>query len=88
MIDYQPILSAAKTDRADVTQLWIIHQLSPAWLVSLQDLSAGIVVQGFLRCGSSQEELARHAFQDLEVPRYTSHITEHQSFKRLSKKEQ
>ena len=46
----------------DVAQLWIIHRLSPAWLVSPQGLSAGIAVPGLLRSGSSLEELAVHAF--------------------------
>ena len=52
----------------DITQLRIIHRLSPAWLVSLQDPSAGIAVPGLLTRGSSSAKLARHVFQDLGVP--------------------
>ena len=70
----------------DVTQLQIIHRLSPAWLVSLQDLSAGIAVPGFLTRGSSSTKLARHAFQDLGVPECTFRTIKHHSYKHQPKK--
>ena len=70
----------------DVTQLRIIHRLSAAWLVSLQDLSAGIAVPGFLTRGSSSTKLARHAFQDLGVPECTFRTIKHQSYKHRPKK--
>ena len=44
----------------DVTQFWIVHRLSPAWLVSLHDLSAGIAVPGLSRRDSLSVELAVH----------------------------
>ena len=72
----------------DVTQLRIIHRLSPAWLVQLQDLSAGIAVPGLLTRGSSSTKLARHAFQDLGDPECTFHTTKHHSYKHRSKKKQ
>ena len=70
----------------DVTQLRIIHRLSPAWLVSLQDLSAGIAVPGLLTRGSSSTKLARHAFQDLGVRECTFRTIKHQSYKHRPKK--
>ena len=70
----------------DVRQLRIIHRLSPAWLVSLQDLSAGIAVPGLLTRGSSSTKLARHAFQDLGVPECTFRTIKHQSYKHRPKK--
>ena len=65
----------------DVTQILIVHRLSSAWLVSLQDLSAGIAVPGLSTHGSSWAELAVHVFSDLEVPGRTFHKEEHQSYK-------
>ena len=70
----------------DVTQLRIIPRLSPAWLVSLQDLSAGIAVPGLLIRGSSSTKLARHAFQDLGVRECTFRTIKHQSYKHRPKK--
>ena len=70
----------------DVTQLRIIHRLSPAWLVSLQDPSAGIAVPGLLTRASSSTKLARHAFQDLGVPECTFRTTKHHSYKHPPKK--
>ena len=70
----------------DVTQLRIIHRLSPAWLVSLQDLSAGIAVPGLLTRGSSSTKLARHAFQDLGVRECTFRTIKHHSYKHQPKK--
>ena len=70
----------------DVTQLRIIHRLSPAWLVSLQDLSAGIAVPGLLTRGSSSTKLARHAFQDLGVSECTFLTIKHHSYKHRPKK--
>ena len=70
----------------DVTQLRIIHRLSPVWLVSLQDLSACIAVPGLLTRGSSSTKLARHAFQDLGVPECTFRTIKHQSYKHRPKK--
>ena len=70
----------------DITQLRIIHRLSPAWLVSLQDLSAGIAVPGLLTRGSSSTKLARLAFQDLGVPECTFRTIKHQSYKHPPKK--
>ena len=70
----------------DVTQLRIIHRLSPAWLVSLQGLSAGIAVPGLLTRGSSSTKLARHAFQDLGVRECTFRTIKHQSYKHRPKK--
>ena len=60
----------------------------PAWLVSLQDLYAGIVVPGLLSHGWLSLELVRHAFQDMEVLRRTFHIKEHQSYKHQPEKDQ
>ena len=65
----------------DVTQFWIVHRLYPAWLVSLQDLSAGIAVPGLLGRDSSSVELAVHVFSDLEVRGCTFHKEAHQSYK-------
>ena len=62
--------------------------LPPAWLVSLQDLYADIVVPGLLSHGWLSLELVRHAFQDLEVLRRTFHINEHQSYKHQPEKDQ
>ena len=70
----------------DVTQLRIIHRLSPALLVSLQDLSAGIAVPGLLTRRSSSTKLARHAFQDLGLPACTFRTIKHQRYKHLPKK--
>ena len=70
----------------DVTQLRIIHRLYPAWLVSLQDLSAGIAVPALLTRGSSSEKLARHAFQDLGVLGCTFRTIKHQSYNYRTKK--
>ena len=70
----------------DATQPWIIHRLSPAWLVSRQDLSAGIAVPGLLTRGSSSAKLARHAFQDLGVPGCIIRTIKHQSYKHRPKK--
>ena len=70
----------------DVTQLRIIPRLSPAWLVSLHDLSAGIAVPGLLTRGSSSTKLARHAFQDLGVRECTFRTIKHQSYKHRPKK--
>ena len=70
----------------DVTQLQIIHRLSPVWLVSLQGLSAGIAAPGFLTRGSSSTKLARHAFQDLGVPECTFRTIKHHSYKHQPKK--
>ena len=70
----------------DITQLRIIHRLSPAWLVSLQDPSAGIAVPGLLTRGSSSTKLARLAFQDLGVPECTFRTIKHQSYKHRPKK--
>ena len=69
----------------DVTQFQIIHRLSPAWLVSLQDLSAGIAEPGLLTRGSSSAKLALRDFQDLEVPGCTFRTIEHQSCKHRAK---
>ena len=65
----------------DVTQFWIVHRLYPAWLVSLQDLSAGIAVPGLLGRDSSSVELAVRVFSDLEVRGCTFHKEAHQSYK-------
>ena len=70
----------------DVTQIRIIHRLSPAWLVSLQGLSAGIAVPGFLTRGSSSTKLAQHAFPDLGVPECTFRTIKHHSYKHPPKK--
>ena len=78
------VLSTAKVFTKyliDVTQFWIVHRLSLAWLVSCQDLSAGIAVPGLLRRDSSSVELAVHVFQDLEVAGCTFHKEAHQSYK-------
>ena len=70
----------------DVTQHRIIHRLSPAWLVLLQDLSPSIAVPGLLTHGSLSTKLARHAFQDLGVPECTFRTIKHQSYKHRPKK--
>ena len=70
----------------DVTQHRIIHRLSPAWLVLLQDLSPGIAVPGLLTHGSLSTKLARHAFQDLGVPGCTFRTIKRQSYKHRPKK--
>ena len=58
-----------------------VYQLSPAWLVSPQALSAGIAVPGHETRHLLQAPLVLHAFGDLEVAGCTFHKEEHQSCK-------